>query len=89
MVDSGTETKGIDMKEKKEYLDENLEEAYRQAEFDELCDYFIAVRKGQQVEDPRPKMSFITKELEEEAKAYAACLCDVMEEFDGTLEKGR
>ncbi len=77
------------MEDKLEYLDEILEEAYRQAEFDDLCDYFIAVRNGQQVDDPRPKMSFITKELEEEAKAYAACLCDVMEEFEGTLEKGR
>ena len=77
------------MEDRLDYLDENLEEAYRKAEFDELCDYFIAVRNGQQVEDPGPKTSFITKELEEEAKAYASCLCDVMEEFEGTLEKGR
>lgn len=77
------------MEDKLEYLDENLEEAYMQAEFDELCDYFIAIRKGQQIEDPRIRMSFITKELEEEAKAYASCLCDVLEEFEGTLEKER
>ena len=77
------------MEDKLEYLDENLEEAYRQAEFYELCDYFIAMRKGQQIEDPRPRLSFITKELEEKAKAYASCLCDVIEEFEGTLEKGR
>ena len=89
MVDSGTETKEIDMKEKMEYLDENLEEAYRQTEFDVLCDYFISVRQGKQVEDPRSKMSFMTKELEEKAKAYASCLCDVTEEFDGTMEKRR
>lgn len=77
------------MEDKLEYLDENMEEAYRQVEFDELCDYFVAARKGQQVEDPRPRMSFITKELEDQAKEYASCLCDVMEEFEGTLEKGR
>lgn len=77
------------MEDKLEYLDENLEEAYRQAEFYELCDYFIAIRKGQQIEDPRNRMSFITKELEEKAKAYASCLCDVLEEFEGTLEKER
>lgn len=77
------------MEDKLEYLDENLEEAYMQAEFDELCDYFIAIRKGQQIEDPRIRMSFITKELEEEANAYASCLCDVLEEFEGTLEKER
>ena len=77
------------MEDKLEYLDENMEVAYGQAEFDELCDYFIAVRKGRKVEDPRPNMSFMTKELEEKAKAYASCLCDVMEEFDGTMEKRR
>ncbi len=77
------------MDEKQEYLDEYLEEAYRQAEFDDLCTYFIAVRRGQQAEDPRPKTSFMTKEMEDKAKSYASCLCDVMEEFEGTLEKGR
>ena len=77
------------MEDKSEYLDENLEEAYRQAEFDELCDYFIAVQKGLQVEDPRPNFSFITDELEAEAKSYASCLCNVMEEFNGTLVKRR
>ncbi len=77
------------MKDKLEYLDENMEEAYRQVEFDELCDYFIAVQKGLQIEDPRPNFSFITDELEAKAKSYASCLCDVMEEFNGTLVKRR
>lgn len=81
------EIKGVPVKENIEYLDEELEEAYRQAEFDELCSYFVAIRKGLQVADPRPKMSFITRELEDKAESYASCLCDVMEEFDGTMEE--
>ena len=81
------EIKGVSVEEKNEYLDEKLEDAYRQSEFDELCSYFVAVRKGLQVADPRPRMSFITRELEDKAESYASCLSDVMEEFDGTMEE--
>ena len=81
------------MGEKKEYqierLDSELEQAYIETEYEELVDYFIAIRRGRDVEDPRPKMSFISPELEAKAKEYASCVVDVIDEFEGKIEEGR
>ena len=80
------------MEEKKDYhiekLDSELEQAYREAEYEELLDYFIAIGRGQDAEDPRPQMSFITPELEARAKENASCVVDIIEEFDGEIEEG-
>ena len=70
-----------------EKLDENLEKAYTDAEFDELIDYFVALNSGNQVEDPRPQMSFINPTMEKRAKEYASFISTIIDVFDGKLEK--
>ena len=81
------------MGEKKEYqierLDSELEQAYIETEYEELVDYFIAIGRGRDVEDPRPRMSFISPELEAKAKEFASCVVDVIDEFEGEIEEGR
>lgn len=80
------------MGEKKEYqtevLDSKLEQAYIGAEYENLVDYYIAIGCGERVEDPRPRMSFITPELEARARENASCVVDVIKEFDGEIEEG-
>ena len=71
-----------------ERLNSDLEQAYIQAEYEDLLDYFIAIGRGESVEDPRPGMSFLTPEMEMKAQKHASCVVNFIEEFDGEIEEG-
>lgn len=80
------------MEEQKEFqierLDSELEQTCIDAEYEELLDYFVAIERGLEVQDPRPRMSFITPAMETKAKEQASCVVDIIEEFDGEIEEG-
>ena len=80
------------MEEQKEFqverLDSELEQAYIDAEYEELLDYFVAMERGQEVQDPRPRMSFITPAMETKAKEHASCVVEIIDEFDGGIDEG-
>ena len=71
-----------------EELASELEQAYIEAEYEELQDYFIEIGRGESAEDPRPRMSFMTPELEKKAEEHASCVVDMIKEFDGEIEEG-